>query len=96
MRIAHVTATFPPYQGGTGTVCYHNALGLARLGHEVTVFTAEHPGGGHVDPEEFMVCRLPSLFRIGNAPFLPVLLGLREFDVIHLHLPFPFGGLFTG
>ncbi|MBM4431358.1 MAG: glycosyltransferase family 4 protein, partial [Chloroflexi bacterium] len=36
MRIAHVTATFPPHYAGTGVVCYHNALGLARLGHQVT------------------------------------------------------------
>jgi len=53
MRIAHVTATFPPYYSGTGMVCYHNALELARRGHDVTVFTAAHPPGlsrspGHV------------------------------------------------
>lgn len=91
MRIAHVTATFPPYYAGTGTVCYHNALGLARLGHDVTVFTAQYPHGEYADSEEFTVCRLPALFRIGNAPFLPGLLGLKGFDIIHLHHPFIFG-----
>ena len=91
MRIAHVTATFPPYHGGTGTVCYYNALQLARLGHEVTVFTAQCPNGEYVDSEQFAVRRLPAPFRIGNAPFLPGLLGLKGFDIIHLHHPFIFG-----
>ena len=91
MRIAHVTATFPPYYSGTGMVCYHNALELARRGHDVTVFTAAHPPGHHEYPPEIRVVRLPPLFRIGNAPLLPGLLGLRGFDLIHLHLPFIFG-----
>jgi glycosyltransferase involved in cell wall biosynthesis len=91
MRIAHVSATFPPYYAGTGLVCYHNALELARRGHRVTVFTAAHPPGEHPYPPEIEVRRLPVLFRSGNAPFLPGLLKIRGFDLIHLHYPF-FGG----
>ena len=91
MRIAHVTATFPPYHGGAGSVCYYNALGLARLGHEVTVVTANHPPGNYHYPPEIRVERLPILFRIGNAPLLPDLLNLEGFDIIHLHYPFIFG-----
>ena len=91
MQIAHVTATFPPYYGGTGTVCYHNALGLARLGHSVTVFTADDAPGDYADPEEFAVRRLPVWFRFGNAPFMPALFGLEGFDIVHLHYPFYFG-----
>jgi glycosyltransferase involved in cell wall biosynthesis len=91
MRIAHVTATFPPYYSGTGMVCYHNALGLARLGHQVTVFTANHPPGDYTYPREITVRRLSVLFRVGNAPFLPKLLGLGRFDIVHLHHPFIFG-----
>ena len=91
MRVAHVTATFPPHYTGTGMVCYYNALGLARLGHEVTVFTADYPPGDYTYPEEITVRRLLAMFRIGNAPLLPGLLGLKEFDIIHLHHPFIFG-----
>ena len=40
MRLAHVTATFPPYVGGTGTFFYHNAVELARLGHDLHIFMA--------------------------------------------------------
>jgi glycosyltransferase involved in cell wall biosynthesis len=91
MRIAHVTATFPPHHTGTGVVCYHNALGLTRLGHEVTVFTADYPSGDYAYPEEITVRCLPVLFRIGNGPVLPGLLGLGGFDIVHLHHPFYFG-----
>ena len=91
MRIAHVTATFPPYYGGTGMVCYHNALGLARLGHQVTVFAADYPPGDCAYPDEITVRRLPVMFRVGNAPFLPELLRLDGFEIVHLHYPFYFG-----
>ena len=97
MRIAHITATFPPYRGGTGNVCYHNARELARRGHAVCVFTAA--AGGAPEREQvagFVVCRLRPLARLGNAPLLPGLLGaLRGFDLLHLHYPF-FGGEIAG
>jgi len=96
LRIAHVTATFPPYRGGTGNVCYHNARELARRGHEVTVITATVPGApDHEERDSFAVRRLRPLVRVGNAPVLPGLVGaLRGFDVVHLHYPF-FGGELT-
>jgi glycosyltransferase involved in cell wall biosynthesis len=96
LRIAHVTATFPPYRGGTGNVCFHNAHELARRGHAVHVFTAAVPDATAEDlVEGIHIHRLPALLRVGNAPVLPQLLRhLRAFDVIHLHYPF-FGGEIT-
>jgi glycosyltransferase involved in cell wall biosynthesis len=96
LRIAHVTATFPPYRGGTGNACYHNARELARRGHAVHVFTAALPGASGEDCRDGIVIhRLRPLLRVGNAPILPGLLrSLRGFDVIHLHYPF-FGGEIT-
>lgn len=91
MRIAHVVATFPPYLAGTGNVCFHNALELAQRGHQVTVFTADRFRLGYVYPDAIAVRHLPVLFRVGNAPFLPSLLRLGSFDVLHLHYPFFFG-----
>jgi glycosyltransferase involved in cell wall biosynthesis len=93
LRIAHVTATFPPYRGGTGNVCYHNARELARRGHAVHVFTAAGGGlSGDEDRDGITIHRLRPLLRVGNAPILPGLFpALRGFDVIHLHYPF-FGG----
>jgi glycosyltransferase involved in cell wall biosynthesis len=99
LRIAHITATFPPYRGGTGHVCYQNALHLARRGHQVTVFTAAPDqitrSPDEMDALEFEVCRLKPLLRIGNAPLLPGLVRLRGFDLIHLHWPFIFGAELT-
>ncbi|HEY1011086.1 MAG TPA: glycosyltransferase family 4 protein [Herpetosiphonaceae bacterium] len=93
MRIAHVTATFPPYRGGTGNVCFHNARELARAGHEAHVFTSAIPGAPARETlDGVLVHRLRPLLRVGNAPVLPGLLtALRGFDLIHLHYPF-FGG----
>jgi glycosyltransferase involved in cell wall biosynthesis len=96
MKIAHVTATFPPYWGGTGNVVYYNALELARRGHDVHVFTAQYPLNDYSDPEEIIVHRLWTPFRIGNAPLTPALMTtLRGFDLIHLHWPFIFGAELT-
>ncbi len=93
LRIAHVTATYPPYRGGTGNVCYNNARELARRGHDVHVFTArQEPAARHERLEGVSVHRLSPLVRIGNAPVLPTLFtSLRGFDVLHLHYPFILG-----
>jgi len=89
MRIAHVTATYPPYLGGTGTVAHYHAEGLVRRGHEVDVFTASTPG--EPPAERAVVHRLEPVWRTGNAPVLPALARLRGFDIVHLHHPFIFG-----
>ena len=95
MKIAHVTATFPPYWAGTGNVAYHNARLLHDRGHEVVVLTASTPRDHEVS-FPFEIRRLPAVFRIGNAPFTPGLVGaLQGFDVIHLHYPFIFGAELT-
>lgn len=93
MRIAHVTATFPPYQGGTGNVCYFNARELVRRGHTVHVFTAAMPGMPESDVLNGVhVQRLHPLMQVGNAPVLPHLFRvLHGFDLIHLHYPFILG-----
>ncbi len=86
-----MTATFPPYWGGTGNVAWHNARELARRGHEVRVFTAET--SGPPEPLDGVEVRpLRPLVRVGNALLLPALLArLRGLDLIHLHYPFYFG-----
>jgi len=96
MKIAHVTATFPPYMGGTGNVCFHNALLMVQRGHPVTVFTVQR--GQAPQAEEMSgikVVRLDPFIKFGNSAVLPQLAWrLRNFDVIHLHYPF-FGGEFS-
>ena len=91
MRIAHLTATFPPYLGGAGTTTLHLARGLAARGHDVEVLTADTGRGPEPDTGDARVRRLPALASIGNAPLLPGLLRAGGYDVVHLHHPFLFG-----
>jgi glycosyltransferase involved in cell wall biosynthesis len=88
MRIAHVTATFPPYMAGTGYVADYQTRELARRGHEMHVFTAADGAAEHALHGAVHVHRLPATARVGNAPVLPGLLELARFDAVHLHYPF--------
>lgn len=94
LRIAHLTATFPPYPGGAGNTAYRFAKGQAERGHHVEVFTA--PAEGEIpDPGSAIVHRLEPPFAIGNAPLLPKLARIKGFDIVHIHYPFIFGSDLT-
>jgi glycosyltransferase involved in cell wall biosynthesis len=90
LRIAHLTATFPPYPGGAGNTCFQFASRQAELGHHVEVYTAPAEGEAP-DPGGALVHRIPPLLAVGNAPLIPRLARLDGFDVLHLHYPFIFG-----
>lgn len=95
MRIAHITATFPPYWGGTGNVAYYNARELVRRGHEVHIFTPRTHNNIALETKDgISIHRLKPIFRLGNAFLLPGLLSIKDYDVIHFHYPF-FGGEFA-
>ena len=94
LRIAHLTATFPPYPGGAGNTAFRIAREQAERGHRVEVFTA--PAAGEAPhPGEAIVHRIEPAVAIGNAPLIPRLAGVRGFDVVHLHYPFIFGSELT-
>jgi glycosyltransferase involved in cell wall biosynthesis len=90
LRIAHLTATFPPYPGGAGNTCYRFAKGQAERGDHVEVFTAPAEGVAP-DPGKAIIHRIHPLAAIGNAPLIPSLARVEGFDVVHLHYPFIFG-----
>jgi glycosyltransferase involved in cell wall biosynthesis len=94
LRIAHLTATFPPYPGGAGNTCYRFARGQAERGHEVEVFTAPATGEPP-DPGAAVVHRIEPLIAIGNAPLIPSLARIDGFDLLHVHYPFIFGSELT-
>jgi glycosyltransferase involved in cell wall biosynthesis len=94
LRIAHLTATFPPYPGGAGNTCYRFAIGQAERGNHVEVFTAPAEGEAP-DPGGAIIHRIEPTVAVGNAPLLPRLARLEGFDVIHLHYPFIFGAELT-
>ncbi len=94
LRIAHLTATFPPYPGGAGNTAFRFAREQAASGHHVEVFTAPAPGTPP-DPGGAIVHRLDPVLAIGNAPLIPSLARIEGFDVVHLHYPFIFGSELT-
>jgi glycosyltransferase involved in cell wall biosynthesis len=94
LRIAHLTATFPPYPGGAGNTCYRFARGQAERGHAVEVFTAPAVGEPP-DPGHAVVHRIEPLLAIGNAPLIPSLARIEGFDLLHVHYPFIFGSELT-
>lgn len=93
MKIAQIIATFPPYHGGMGYICYHNTRVLAERGHDVTVFTLDHRRMTYEnDPETFRIVRLKTPVLYGDAGMVPQLFNrIDGFDIVHLHYPF-FGG----
>src|SRR5918992_488056 len=93
-RIAHLTATFPPYPGGAGNTAFRFAREQAARGDRVEVFTAPAPGLPP-DPGGAIVHRIEPAFAIGNAPLIPSLARIEGFDVVHLHYPFIFGSELT-
>lgn len=90
MRIAHLTATFPPYAGGAGNTAFRFARDQAERGHQVEVFTTPAEGEAP-DPGRARVHRIKPLYQYGNAPLIPSLAKIDGFDVVHLHYPFIFG-----
>jgi glycosyltransferase involved in cell wall biosynthesis len=94
LRIAHLTATFPPYPGGAGNTAFRFAREQAERGHHVEVFTAPAPGTAP-DPGAVVVHRVDPVLAIGNAPLIPSLARIDGFDVVHLHYPFIFGSELT-
>lgn len=94
LRIAHLTATFPPYRGGAGNTAFRFAREQAARGHHVEVFTAAAAGEAP-DPGDAVIHRERPVFAIGNAPLIPSLRKIDGFDVVHLHYPFIFGSELT-
>jgi glycosyltransferase involved in cell wall biosynthesis len=94
VRVAHLTATFPPYPGGAGNTAFRFAREQAARGDDVEVFTAAAPGVPP-DPGAVKVHRLEPVFAIGNAPLIPRLRRVEGFDVLHIHYPIIFGSELT-
>ena len=91
MRIAFVSAVFPPTRGGMCTVAQAEAEELAQM-HDVTVFTLQTDNPRKdllVDRSHgFYTVRLFGLPRISLGGFVPQLLWkLRGFDAVYAHLP---------
>jgi glycosyltransferase involved in cell wall biosynthesis len=88
MKIAQVVCTLPPYGGGIGVVAHYYSNELVEHGHEVVVFA---PCSKKRVPQrqKYKIVQLRPVVGVGNAAFLPQLLWrLRDFDIVHFHVPF--------
>ncbi len=107
MRIGIVTEYYRPWPGGITEHVHHEAEGLVRRGHEVSIITGPAKPGW-VDDGVADVIRFPYEWRITHNGALsrmtlgPYLFDMRRrlkrlaFDVIHVHAPMdPFLGLWT-
>jgi glycosyltransferase involved in cell wall biosynthesis len=93
LRISIITPSFPPYFSGMSNVAFHNALELAKLGNEVTVYTPNF-SREMVYPKILNIKKLRCIIRYGNSslPLKLFSIPYDSYDVVHLHYPFYFGG----
>ncbi len=95
MRIAHLTATFPPYPGGAGNTAFRFAREQAARGPPRRGLHGPGARASRRIPGAAVVHRIDPLLAIGNAPLIPSLARVEGFDVVHLHYPFIFGSELT-
>ena len=93
MKILQTPARYYPYVGGVENYVRSLSGELVKLGHEVTVLSANEPKSVE---EELLdgvrVRRIPYVGKIANTnitPSLPLEILREDFDVIHTHLPTP-------
>ncbi|MDO8626045.1 MAG: glycosyltransferase family 4 protein [Candidatus Magasanikbacteria bacterium] len=88
MRIAHVVSTFYPRLGGMGVVVYDESKALVLRGHSVSVFTMRYGSEtGSEAVDGFMVERLKPILRRGDGGVVRFGDRFKDFDIVHLHLP---------
>ena len=103
MRILHVTYIFPPkaiVADGITRVVYNQTKALAKMGHDVTVYTSnalDLHSKGRIKINKFpdniegvKVRYFPYLLRYGTIFFTPSMFhsirdDIKRFDVIHIH-----------
>jgi glycosyltransferase involved in cell wall biosynthesis len=108
MKILHVIANLAPRYGGPSKACLEMARAVARLGHEVSIYTTNQDG-----PKELAVPLNRPVYRDGVAiryfpiqpprfwgTSLPLARALRQkipaVDLVHLHSLYLFHNLVAG
>jgi glycosyltransferase involved in cell wall biosynthesis len=93
-KIAIISAVYPPYRGGIGTVAFNRARLLANKGQDVTVFTPEYKSKQETVAQAGVnLVLLKPLLKYGNAAFVPQLSKiLKNYDIVILEYPF-FGAM---
>jgi len=108
MKILHVIANLAPRYGGPSKACWEMARAVARLGHEVSIYTTNQDGPGElavpVDRPVYRDGVEIRYFPIQSPRFwgtsLPLARALRQkipaVDLVHLHSLYLFHNLVAG
>ena len=108
MRILHVIANLAPRYGGPSKACVEMARAVARLGHEVQIYTTNQDGPGELpvplgrpllqDGVEIRYYPIqPPRFWGTSWPMARALAeGVREADLVHIHSLYLFHDLIAG
>ncbi|MFZ0050296.1 MAG: glycosyltransferase [Desulfobaccales bacterium] len=108
MRILHVIANLAPRYGGPPKACVEMARAVARLGHEVKIYTTNQDGPGELavplgraliqDGVEIRYYPIqPPRFWGTSWPLARALAGgIREADLVHIHSLYLFHDLVAG
>lgn len=92
MKICHLINSYPSPTGGMQTYCYELADIQARHKNDVYVYVSGIANKS--TNSRFKVKQFKPLLNIGKATFPPSLiiaLLKEKYDLVHVHLPFPFG-----
>lgn len=108
MRILHVIANLAPRYGGPAKACVEMARAVARLGHDVKIYTTNQDGPGELavplgrpliqDGVEIRYYPIqPPRFWGTSWPMARALAGgIREADLVHIHSLYLFHDLIAG
>jgi glycosyltransferase involved in cell wall biosynthesis len=99
MRIAHVAPYFHPHIGGVESHVLTLSEGLARNGHEVTVYTSNY---AKLKEQEIFhgikIKRLKQVANIFSTPITPSLkkaFGGKDHEIVHAHTPPPLSAYYS-
>ena len=99
MKIIHVAPRFFPYVGGVENYIYYLSKELVRRGHSVSVVCANEPRlEARQCIDGIRVKRLGYICKIANTNITPTLLAVllkEDFDIIHTHIPDPYGAIMS-
>jgi glycosyltransferase involved in cell wall biosynthesis len=100
MRIAQVTPYFHPHIGGVESNVYNISKNLLKLGHEITVFTAQYdkklPRQDELDGLKIVRSKeLTNLFTTPVTPSLNADLLADTWDIVHTHAPPPLSSYYV-
>jgi len=93
MKICHLINSYPTATGGMQSYCYDLADRQSKLGHDVYVYVSGVTDKS-IRNKKFKVKNFKPIFHFGKATIsISLILSLvrERFDVLHIHLPFPFG-----